>query len=122
MIFILLLITMASSLVTLVPYQILKFLKDPQGFMRFGQFCWFIYLFLLSRRKLNIFNETAFYFIYKGNFILFLIKNIKWFKFNKITNCQHPKQIPKNNKKLNKDFKKRVVLSSALIVWLQAIG
>jgi hypothetical protein len=66
--------------------------------------------------------RLSFVLFIKGNFILFLIKNIKWFKFNKITNYQHPKQIPKNNKKLNKDFKNRVVLLSALIVWLQAIG
>lgn len=39
MIFILLLFTMASSLVVLLPYQIAKYFSDPEAFMSFGIYC-----------------------------------------------------------------------------------
>ena len=55
MIFILLLITMVSSLVVLLPYQISKYFADPQAFTKFGRFCW--------------------YFVYKSNCV-FLYKDL----------------------------------------------
>jgi uncharacterized membrane protein YfcA len=39
MIFILLIVTMVSSLATLLPFQFYKFLADPKGYMEFGRFC-----------------------------------------------------------------------------------
>lgn len=39
MIFILLLITMVSSLIVLLPFQITNYMEDPYGFMVFGKFC-----------------------------------------------------------------------------------
>ncbi len=39
MIFILLIITMVSSLVTLLPFQFYKFVENPEKFMQFGKFC-----------------------------------------------------------------------------------
>ncbi len=39
MIFILLIVTMVSSLVTMLPFQFSKFVEDPEGFMKFGRFC-----------------------------------------------------------------------------------
>lgn len=56
MIFILLIITMISSLATLIPFQFYNFLADPKGFMAFGRFCWGkMYLFILANVENLIF-------------------------------------------------------------------
>lgn len=39
MIFILLIITMVSSLATLLPFQFFNYLDDPEAFVKFGRFC-----------------------------------------------------------------------------------